>query len=83
MPTVAVVDGIKIQFYFNDHPPPHFHGLIAEHRVMIDIETLEVTRGRLPRTKQRRVLEWASSRRDDLLRVWFACQAGEVPEQIQ
>jgi hypothetical protein len=24
MPTVAMVDGIKIQFYWDEHPPPHF-----------------------------------------------------------
>jgi len=23
MPTIAVVDGILIILYFNDHPPPH------------------------------------------------------------
>jgi len=25
MPTIAVVDGILIILYFNDHAPPHFH----------------------------------------------------------
>jgi hypothetical protein len=30
MPTVAIADGIKIQFYFNEHPQPHFHAAFAE-----------------------------------------------------
>ncbi len=25
MPTIAIVDGILIVLYFNDHAPPHFH----------------------------------------------------------
>ena len=45
MPTVAMVDGIKIEFYHEDHPPPHFHAIIAEFDAQIDIETLEVVRG--------------------------------------
>ncbi len=23
MPTVAIVEGVTIQFFFSDHPPPH------------------------------------------------------------
>jgi len=29
MPVVALVDGVKIAFYANEHPPPHFHAMIA------------------------------------------------------
>ena len=29
MPTVAVVEGVKVQFFFDDHPPPHFHAEIG------------------------------------------------------
>ncbi len=25
MPTIAIVDGVKIQMFYNDHIPPHFH----------------------------------------------------------
>ncbi|ODN70520.1 DUF4160 domain-containing protein [Methylobrevis pamukkalensis] len=38
MPTVAMVDGVKIMFYADDHPPPHFHALLAEHAAVIDID---------------------------------------------
>jgi Domain of unknown function (DUF4160) len=40
MPTVAVVDGVKIQFFAQEHPPPHFHAVFAEHRAQIDIRFL-------------------------------------------
>ena len=37
MPVVAVVDAVKIVFYANEHPPAHFHAVIAEHRAVVDI----------------------------------------------
>jgi len=40
MPAVAVVDGVKIVLYANEHPPAHIHALIAEHRAMVDIVDL-------------------------------------------
>jgi hypothetical protein len=82
MPAVAVIDGIKIEFYFDDHPPPHFHARYAEFIVKIDIETLEIMKGSLPRPQLRTVREWAEPRRNALLRVWLACGAGEKPERI-
>ena len=33
MPTVAVVAGIAIVMYYNDHLPPHFHAKQAGSRV--------------------------------------------------
>ena len=32
MPNVAIVEGIKVYVYGNDHGPPHFHVLAAEYR---------------------------------------------------
>ena len=36
MPLVAVLDGIKIQFYWDEHPPPHFHVEYGEHVAVIE-----------------------------------------------
>jgi Domain of unknown function (DUF4160) len=44
MPTVATIDGVKIQFYPNEHPPPHFHAVYAEYRALIRIDTMELWR---------------------------------------
>jgi hypothetical protein len=35
--------------YFRDHAPPHFHAFYHDNEVLIDISTLEVIRGWLPR----------------------------------
>jgi len=32
---VANIDGIKIQFYWDDHPPSHFHAEFGEYRAQI------------------------------------------------
>ena len=45
MPTVAIVDGVKIQFFFGDHPPPHFHLAFAEFTAQIRLEDLAVIEG--------------------------------------
>lgn len=49
MPTISTFFGILIQMYFRDHAPPHFHAIYGEDEATIDIRTLEITRGRLPR----------------------------------
>lgn len=51
MPTVAIIEGMKIQFFANEHPPPHFHVTYAEYRALIRIDTMQVWKGSLPRNK--------------------------------
>ncbi|MCI0466007.1 MAG: DUF4160 domain-containing protein [Beijerinckiaceae bacterium] len=51
MPTVAAVDGIKILFYFDEHPPPHFHAEFAEFAAQIQIDPPKLLRGSLPPAK--------------------------------
>ncbi|MBN9023053.1 MAG: DUF4160 domain-containing protein [Rhizobiales bacterium] len=80
---VAIVDGVRIEFYANDHPPPHFHALLAEHRAVIDIGSGEIVRGMLPVAKRRVVLAWASAHRSDLLDSWYAVRAKQKPKPIQ
>jgi hypothetical protein len=38
MPTIAIVDGILIVLYFNDHVPPHFHARGADFHARIRID---------------------------------------------
>jgi hypothetical protein len=45
MPTISVFYGIMIQMFWDDHAPPHFHALYAEHEVLIDIATLKISPG--------------------------------------
>lgn len=75
MPTVAVVDGVAIIFYYNDHPPAHFHAEFGEHHAIFEIDSLRVTRGFLPVAKRRIVQEWAMPRRDALRNAFLQATA--------
>jgi hypothetical protein len=82
MPVVAVVDGVKIAFYANEHPPAHFHAIIAEHRAVFDIATLTITAGSLPASKRDKVRSWAASRKNVLLERFAAAIAHEKVEPV-
>ena len=83
MPTVAIVDGVKIQFYADEHPPPHFHAVFAEFVAQIRIDPPTVLRGSLPQGKLKTVMTWTGSNRDALMRAWTAVEAGRKPEKIK
>lgn len=61
MPTFFIIDGVKIDFYYNDHVPPHFHAIYAEYEVLIEIESLKIHRGSLPKPQQKKILKWAKA----------------------
>jgi hypothetical protein len=67
MPTISVFYGILIQMFWREHAPPHFHALYAEHEALIDIRTLAVIRGSLPRRALALVREWATLHYDELM----------------
>lgn len=54
MPTIKIIDSIKIDLYSREHPPPHFHAIYAEHEELIEIETLIHTLGRFPVFREKR-----------------------------
>jgi len=82
MPTIAIVDGVKIQMFYDDHNPPHFHAIIDGSEMLIAIRSLDVIRGALPPAKQRRVLAWAREHQGELALNWIRCQDAETPERI-
>lgn len=70
MPTIAEFDGIRICIYGEDHAPPHFHILYAEHEALVRISDLAVMRGGLPRAAQRKALDWAADNQALLALRW-------------
>lgn len=83
MPTISTFYGILIQMYWNDHAPPHFHALYAEYEVLMDIRTLEVIEGGMPRRALALVLEWAQEHRNELIEDWQLCERNQMPKKIQ
>lgn len=68
--------------FWNDHAPPHFHALYAESEVQIDIRTLEILRGEMPRRALALVLEWAQEHRVELMEDWKLCELKQHPKKI-
>ena len=74
MPTISFFYGIVIQMFWADHAPPHFHALYGEYEALVNIRTLEIIQGSLPRRALVLVLEWATQHRGELLEDWSLCE---------
>ncbi len=59
MPTIKLIDSIKIDVYSREHPPPHFHVLYAEYEELIEIESLATYAGSIPKAQRTKVISWA------------------------
>ena len=70
MPVVSRFFGIVIAFYWEDHPPPHFHAKYGGDEAMVDIHTGDVLRGSLSRRALSLVNEWRKMHVDELLDDW-------------
>jgi hypothetical protein len=55
------IGNIIIRVYANDHLPPHFHIITPDADALIDIETLEILRGKLSRRAEAEALVWAKT----------------------
>ncbi|WP_373508871.1 DUF4160 domain-containing protein [Thiocapsa sp.] len=82
MPTISQFFGIVIQMFWREHAPPHFHALYAEHEALIDIRTLDVIGGRLPKQALGLTIEWAIEHREELMEDWRLCQLKQLPKRI-
>lgn len=77
VPSVASVGAATIFFYYNDHPPPHFHAREAEHRAKIAIADQSLIAGSLPPSSLRKVVRWAAANDELLANYWNASQQGD------
>lgn len=83
MPTISTFYGILIQMFWHEHAPPHFHALYGEFEALIDIRTLEIVSGSLPKRALVLVLEWAQEHRTELMEDWELCEQNLTPKKIQ
>jgi hypothetical protein len=70
MPTISAFFGILIRMYLADHPPPHFHAAYQGHEAKINIDTLDVMEGSLPRRQLNMVRRWAQAHQNELRANW-------------
>lgn len=66
--------------FWKEHGPPHFHAVYAEYEALIEIRTLEVLQGSLPRRALAMVLEWAADHRGELMEKGAMRTDGDAAE---
>lgn len=67
MPTIKIIDSVKIDLYSREHPPPHFHAIFAYFEALITIQNFEIYGGRLPKPQLNKVINWAMDNQEILL----------------
>ena len=83
MPELSRFFGIIIRMFYSDHEPAHFHAIYGEYEALIEIDTLAIFRGSLPRRALALVLEWAALHRNELRDDWRRARAGEMLKEIE
>jgi hypothetical protein len=82
MPELCRFFGIVIRTSYDDHELPHFHAVYGDDEASVDIETLDVIDGSLPRRAHALVLEWAAAHRHELRAAWRRASDGQHPGDI-
>jgi hypothetical protein len=82
MPELSRFFGIVIRMFYIDHEPAHFHAIYGEYEALIEVDTLVIFRGSLPRRALALVLEWAALHRAELREDWKRARRGETLEAI-
>jgi hypothetical protein len=82
VPRVSDFYGITISMYFNDHAPPHFHVIYAEHEASMRLADLTILEGKLPSRASRLVREWAGLHAQELWANWEKARAGLALDTI-
>ncbi|MDQ1339626.1 MAG: hypothetical protein QG567_779 [Campylobacterota bacterium] len=85
MPTISMFYGIIIRMYCspNEHNPPHIHVYYSEYTAILDLNSCELSDGKLPNKQKKLVEAWAELHKDELMADWNLAQNGELPFSIE
>lgn len=80
MPEISRFYGIIIKMYFlsSEHNPPHIHAIYNKNIAIIDIQTLEVIEGEIPKRALRLVKEWVFIHRNEIKDIWETQQFKKI-----
>ncbi len=71
MPTLKRFNRCRIEMYFDDHPPPHFHVITRKNeRVSVVIDTLTMQAGEADSRDTAEAFAWAGENAVELLSRW-------------
>ena len=82
MPTISFFYGIRIEMFWNEHPPPHFHALYGEREMQVNIESLAIRFSDFSASRERLVLQWAHEHQAELMEAWEQCRLQRKPNSI-
>ena len=82
MPTLSIFFGIVVYIYWSDHNPPHIHARYSGEEAVIEIGTLVVMEGSLPKRALAMVLEWMHEHQEELLAAWDLASRNIPPARI-
>lgn len=71
MPQIASFNGIIVRIYNGEHRPAHIHASYNEHEVLIEIETLLIYAGNLPKKQLKQVYNWLEANQSFALSVFY------------
>ncbi|MCK5105907.1 MAG: DUF4160 domain-containing protein [Cyclobacteriaceae bacterium] len=71
MPTIDIINGIKINIYNGDHRPPHIHAIYNEYEILVIIDTSQIYAGNLPNKQLKRVFDWLAGNADWALEIFY------------
>lgn len=71
MPRIKTFHRCRIEMYFDDHPPPHFHVITrGDERLAIAIETLTPIAGEADSRDTFEAFDWAKRNKVELRARW-------------
>ncbi len=67
---VARVNGLKIEVFSNEHPPPHFHVIAPEIDASFSIEDCRLLKGDISSSAAQKVKYWHLHSKPKLIEAW-------------
>jgi len=83
MPILSVFFGIIVRMWHDDHPPPHIHVAYQGFEALVQIDTGQILKGKLPKKVASIIAEWCETHRGELMENWGRAQRFETLERIQ
>lgn len=71
MPTIEIIDGVRIVIHNGEHRPPHIHAIYGEFEVLIEIETGKIYAGYLPAKQLNKAICWLSENAELALSIYY------------
>ncbi len=76
---VARLDGLKIEIYANEHPPPHFHVKSPNVNASFDIENCTLLEGSVNKKDLKKIQFWHKHAKLILVEIWNSRRPTSCP----